>query len=183
MGVPIAAISFINCPLELLLAFDSSFVVSHIEGGLSTTTVMYYAGTVVVKKNPQHPKTFSSETDPRKNPNGSSMSISCQKTEYEIFLKQIKESAVGLGSSFTIHVIRLSPRADNRGGLHRSRLVFQRCIPLMGGLSQDNLFSNLTMMSSFLSLFPGTHFPANPNATVVLCVPLHVRAHMHELQG
>lgn len=82
------------------------------------------------------------------------MSISCQKTKYEICLKQIRESAVGLGTSFAIHVIRLSPCADDTGDLCRLGLVFQRCIALMGGLSQDNLFSNLVTMSSFLSLFP-----------------------------
>lgn len=87
------------------------------------------------------------------------MSISCQKTEYEIFLQQIRESAVGLGSSFTVHVIRVSPCADNRGGLRRSCLVFQRCIPLMGGLSQDNLFSKLITMNYEL-LF--VTFPQHP---------------------
>lgn len=32
------------------------------------------------------------------------MLISCLKMEYEIFLKQIREFSVGLGSSFAIHV-------------------------------------------------------------------------------
>lgn len=87
------------------------------------------------------------------------MSILCQKTEYEIFLKQIRESAVGLGSSFTIHIMRLSPRADSRGGLPRLCLVFQRGILLVGSLSQDNLFSN-SIMSSFLTQSPGVRFSA-----------------------
>lgn len=45
-------------------------------------------------------------------PNSSSMCFSWQKIEYEISLKP----ADGLGSSFTVPVIKLSPCADNRGG-------------------------------------------------------------------
>lgn len=55
---------------------------------------------------------------------------------------------------------------------HESHLVFQRCIPLMGALLQDNFFSHLIMMSSFLLFFPCTQFQANPHTTVVLSIAL-----------
>lgn len=50
--VPTATKSFTHCPLELVLCLDLSLVVSPVEGRLSTTTVMYYAVMVVVKKTP-----------------------------------------------------------------------------------------------------------------------------------
>lgn len=100
--------------------------------------------------------------DPRKKPppsppkkkNSDVVQILCQENEFEFFLKQIRKPAVGLGSSFIIHVIRLSTHADNRDGLCRLCLVFRRCVLLTGEDIQDNILSNLITMNSISSFFP-----------------------------
>lgn len=84
----------------------------------------------------------------KKKHNSDVVYILCQEDKFEFFLKQIRKPVVGLGSSFMIHVIRLSTHADNRGGLRRLCLVFRGCVLLTGEDIQGNILSNVVTMST-----------------------------------